>query len=394
MIAIISKLIKFNTIAVLGIFRTDDGDMYNILRVKKISNKLKIVSTVAYKSIEEVLADVGNTPVVLLIDGKGVLNKKIDENNEVDSNWKKNIDFSTIHYTNYKSSTHTFLSFCRKNTIEEIISDLLSKGLQIIDFYLGPTLSVQLYPLIKQDKVVSNDSVLEFENGILINVSKQKEMSLDNNYVFDDVILSRHSLSLYGAAIHFFLKHKQITKSSSDSINREEVIYQKSFNYFGVSMLALFFIALLSSYLLIQYYSSENVKLNQKNVYSNQTYQHILNLENQKDQKLKILNETGQLSKYFLSYYVYELSKSVPESIGINELNIFPLLQEVKNKEKVVLNTNFIFLKGSTLDETNFNSWLFKLKKLSWIKKFEIISLSKDKKDIQQFEIKILLNDF
>ena len=52
-----------------------------------------------------------------------------------------------------------------------------------------------------------------------------------------------------------------------------------------------------------------------------------------------------------------------------------------------------IAVKGETFEGLSFNNWLESLKKITWIKKFEIMSLKKDKKNKSQFEIKITLKD-
>lgn len=393
MLKFLSKIIKFNNLLVLGVYKTDDGDMYYSLVIKKKGNTLNIVSSSVYSDLEALVKAIDlNLPVLVLIDGKGILNKKIDINNEIDITWKKNLDFNTIYYTDYKASNATYLSFSRKKTVDEIITNLQKKGLQLIDFYLGPLPSVLLFPTIKESILHSNDTLLKFEQHVLFEITKQTD-SLVKNYTLGDKQISQYHLPLYGAVIHFFLKQKDISKNESVNINTEEIIYKKSFNYFGVGMLVAFFMSLLMSYFLIQYYSAQNIDLNQQNVFSNQTYQQIIKLEAQKEQKMKILNETGQLSKNFLSFYVYKLSASVSPAVQINNLNVFPLSKEIKENEKVSITSNYIFIKGSTKSESSFDDWLSKLKEMKWIRKFEIVSLKKDKKNVQQFEIKILLND-
>src|SRR5690606_6807945 len=125
--------------------------------------------------------------------------------------------------------------------------------------------------------ITTNNSLLEFEEGVFVNI--KKEEGSEKSYTIGDTVFSSTQLSSYGAGIHFFVKQKEISKSYSDLIDNEELIYKKSFNYLGIVMLGLFFILLLASYFGIQYYSGQNNVLNQENVYSNQTYQYIKKLE-------------------------------------------------------------------------------------------------------------------
>ncbi|TRW27536.1 hypothetical protein FMM05_02535 [Flavobacterium zepuense] len=393
MLSFLSKIIKFNNLLVLGISRTDNGNIYNVLKISKRKNKVDIISAATYTNKEELInsADL-KLPVLLVIDGKGILNKKIDRKSEQDIAWRKNIDYDNIYYTEYNIAGYDFMTFCRKKAIDDIIQSLQQKGLLIVDFYIGPLLAALLQPVLNTNIIISNDVALSFDKGLLTSVEKYTVNAV--NYTFGDKILSSDFIPLYGAAIQFYVAHPEFLKNSSDKINQENIIYQRSFNYLGLAILATFFTMLLFSYFLIMYYSSKNAELNQQNVYSSQTYKHIIELEKQKELKLKILNETGQLSKNFLSFYVYQLSKSAPSSIQFSELNLSPILGEIKENKKIVLESSILVIKGSTTNEYIFNEWLSGLKNVSWIKKFEIVSLKKDKKYIQQFEIKILLNDF
>ena len=176
-------------------------------------------------------------------------------------------------------------------------------------------------------------------------------------------------------------------------MNSEELIYKKAFGILGITMLAGFLISLLASYFLIQYYGTRNSELNQETVYSNQSYQLILDLEAQKEKKLNILKESGVLSSKFLSFYAYEIIKTIPGTISLNELNIIPLKEEYKENKKAFFDNKTIIIKGETFQESSFNHWLEGLKKMEWVHHFEIISLKKDKQNKSIFEIKITLKN-
>lgn len=392
MLPFLSKIIRFNRLLLLGVYKAEEGFIYYTLMVKKKGDNLTVISSAEYNDFEVLLKNIDiKLPVVVQIDGKGVLNKKISLGNEADVVWKKNIDFNTIYFTEYNVQDTSFISFSRKSNIDDITAKLRLAKLQIVDLYLGPLLSSLIAPALGSNEIVSNDSLLSFENGMLKDIRK-RDVLVVKGYTISETTLSQYHLPLYGVAVGFFLKPEEVSKNGSD-INTEEIIYQKSFNYLGISMLGVFLIALLTSYILIQYYLEENAKLTQENLYSNQTYKYITDLEKQREQKLEILNKTGQLSKNFLSFYAYELSKSLPTDISLSNLEVFPAEKETKPTEKVSLIPNLITVKGVTISGSSLDHWLGELKKMKWIKKFEIVSIKKDKKNIQQFELKILLNN-
>jgi hypothetical protein len=394
MLNILSKFIKINDLNVVGVIKKEDYEIYNLLTIKKKANKISIISKQTFETFESLTKNTDRKlPVIIVIDGKGVLNKEINFENEADLNWQKNIDFSTIYYTDFKGQISKFISFCRKNIVEESVYRFEKNGFKVIDLYIGSFLGALLHDAIKKDLLISNDLKLEFENNILSGFTKQNGNTNIVNYQIDKDTISSSFLPLYGSVIHFFVQQKEVSKTLNSTLNNEEIIYKKAFRFLGITMLVGFLISLLLSYFLIQYYGTKNSKLNLQTVYSNQSYQLILNLEAEKERKLNVLKESGVLSSKFLSFYSYEIIRTIPSQISLTELNIAPLKEEYKANKKALFQGGIIIIKAETFQESSFNSWLERLKKMDWLENFEIISLTKDKKNKSVFEIKIILKN-
>lgn len=394
MLATLSKFIKLNNLNVVGVIKKEDYEIYNLLTIKKKANNISIVSKETFETFEELSKKADKkTPLLIVIEGKGVLNKEIDFQNEADVTWQKNIDYNSIYYTDVKGLNSNFISFCRKNIVEDIISKFQKNGFQVIDIYIGSFLSVLLNNVLKKEILFSTDLRLEFENEKLFNFSKQNDGVKTIDYKVGEETISNVFLPLYGAIIHFFVKPKEVSKTINPALSSEELIYKKAFDFLAIAMLIGFLSSLLISYFMIQYYGTKNSELNIQTVYSNQSYQLILDLEAQKEKKLNILKESGVLSSKFLSFYGYEIIKSIPSNISLNELNIIPLKEEYKENKKAFFENKSIVIKGETFQESSFNNWLENLKKMDWLQRFEIISLKKDKKNKSIFEIKITLKN-
>ena len=386
---LLSKIFNINCIQVIGVFQDTNNEVYSLLTFKKTKDKLDCIDSRSFTNIENLLEVIDTKlPVVLAIDGKGVLNKKIDNTNEVDLAWQKNIDFSTIYYTNYFLNNFTYMCFCRKNIVEEWLQKFENKKIQILSTYIGSFLSVLLAETINEERIVSGNLNLVLEQNKLVDFTKLETIP-DKKYKVSENLVTNFTLPLYGIALHYFVKNETVTLSEENTASIDEVIYKKAFSFFGIVMLLLFLIGLLLSYVGIQYYASKNAELNIQNVYSNKAYQQIISLEDQKKDKEKIIHDSGFLSDKFLSFYAYEIISSTPNTLSLDELNIAPLQKVVKHKEKVEITPGTLIVKGGTSDEEAFNSWLRDLKKMSWIAKFELESLKKDKKNNTQFSLKI-----
>ncbi|WP_278008953.1 hypothetical protein [Flavobacterium gyeonganense] len=128
MLATLSKFIKINDLNVVGVIKREDYDIYNLLTIKKKANKISIVTKQTFETLEELNKSTDKKlPVLIVIEGKGVLNKEIDFDNEADVSWQKNIDHNAIYFTDLKGLKSNFISFCRKNIVEETISKFQKK---------------------------------------------------------------------------------------------------------------------------------------------------------------------------------------------------------------------------------------------------------------------------
>ncbi|PJJ11126.1 hypothetical protein CLU83_4622 [Flavobacterium sp. 1] len=394
MITVLSKIIQINELHVIGIIKKDNEELYHVLTVKKKGNKVTIVSMASFTEFEDLKKNVDpNLPLLLFIDGKGVLNKAIDFNNEADVSWYKNIDLNSIYHISLKGLNIDFISFSRKNIIIDTLSKFKKNNFQIIDIYLGSFISAILINSIKKEVILSNDLLLEFKNSKLHKFVKQTDFTKKENYIIGNETISNIYLPLYATVIDFFIKSKEISKTKIETLNTDEIIYKKAFKYFGISILVGFLISLLISFFLIQYYTSKNTALNIQNIYTDKNYQQTLDLEKQKENKEKILLESGFSSSKFLSFYSYEIIKIVPRDVSLTVLEITPLTKESKANQKLIFDSNTINVKGETFNESSFNTWMESLKKMNWLGNFEIISLKKDKKNKSQFEIKITIKN-
>lgn len=392
MINILSKILKSNKIQVVGIYEDSDNLEISVLTLKKEKNKLVVLDSVHYNSYESFEENANSTlPTIVCFNGKKVLNKNVDIANESDLNWKKNLDLNSIYHTTYSTKNNVFISFCRKEIVDFWIQKMTSSKIQIIDIYIGSFVSALLFNVINTETFISDRIELVFKDSDLVNFNKVDLINKES-YKIGNSQLSNFELPLYSAALSYFTDNLDFKKSTFQNLNEEEIIYKKAFNFFGLATLVLFFVSLLLSYFSIQYLLSKNAELNVENLYTNKSYQEILFLEKQVKEKEEIINKSGFLSKHFLSYYSFEILKSVPNSINLDELYSNPLNKEIKERESVEFIPYQIAIKGTTNNELEFNIWIKNLKQKVWLKKFEIKNIKRDKKNNTMFELIITIN--
>lgn len=242
MVSFLSKIVKINNLHVVEVIKKDNDELYRILTIRKKGDAIGIIQSNTFNTFEDLLQNTdAKLPVLLLVEGKGVLNKEIDFNVEADVNWYKNIDFSTIYFTSIKGSKSSFMSFCRKNIVEDLLLKFHQHAFQVADIYIGPFLPTLLCGIIKDETIVSNDLALIFENEKLIAFNKQTPPFKIAEYNIGKDTVSSDFLPLYSVLIHFFLQSKEVTKTKNETLNTDEIIYKRAFTFFGTLMLVAFF---------------------------------------------------------------------------------------------------------------------------------------------------------
>lgn len=393
---VFTKIFGITNLSVLGVFRENNEEDYafSLLNLINKNDQLIVTSKYVFDTIEDVLAKIDNRlPLIVVFDGKGILYKKIDYNLEQDLIWKSNIDFNTIYNTSYIYDNIEFISFARKTLIDGFLDSISKKNIQVIDVYIGSLVSVVLKDTLNKASYVSNTTVLKFSDTKLVEIEKISNDILPPQYNISGSEFSGSELLLYSSAINYFVRFEAIEKNISKTEEAAEFIYKRAFNILSVAILASVLLLLLASYSFTQYFISENALLNEQNIYSSHTIDEMKKMEIEKQQKLKILSETGQLSKKFLSFYIYVIVKSIPVEINLTSIEILPLSNDIKEGKRIEVDANTILISGISNNDESFNNWMKELKEIKWIRTFEILSIKKNKENRQDFDIKIHLNN-
>ena len=200
MIKYLSKIITFNKLNVIGIVKKDDTEYFNLLSIAKKGSKLSMLASRKFDSFERLSSSIDNKiPVLLVLDGKGVLNKKVDTENDADTSWLKTIDFNTIYHTTHQEEQLSFMSFCRETLVQENIALFAKANFEVLDLYIGSFIGLVLKDFVNTSNYISGELHLSFNEEASISFSKSESKNPTYAIGSDD-IMSSH-LPLYASAI-------------------------------------------------------------------------------------------------------------------------------------------------------------------------------------------------
>tara|TARA_R110002033_G_scaffold66981_3_gene117994 strand:- start:36967 stop:38148 length:1182 start_codon:yes stop_codon:yes gene_type:complete len=389
----LKNITLFDTSAytILGIV-LGDVDTYHILEINKIKDQLTVSKSFSTKSFKEVVKAINpNSALIVNFSGKGVISKQVlpKENylNEVLFNASPSGFYS---YTLFQKE-HNFVSVARKEVIDEQFQLLKTNKLTPIDFSLGVFVSYLAQPLLLEEKIRLEQVELHFSENTLVDF-KNKDYSV-KEYTLGTEIITSSDIPLLASLLNFLYPSSEIDYDKDFLIaNIEERKFKKLFDLAAVGSIVVFFIALLGSYLLLNYFNREYVKSEEQLYHFNDNYFQIKKMEEELQNKEFIIRNSGIQNNKFLSFYIQEIAKSIPDHIILNSLQINPLERKIKVNEKVVLTPNLIMVEGSVNSSSHINEWVRELGAYKWIQKIEILDLKTNKDNTGSFILKIVLN--
>ncbi|PKV50599.1 fimbrial assembly protein PilN [Aquimarina sp. MAR_2010_214] len=387
---IILKPFQEKQYAIVGIV-LGDTPVYNVLIVDKKSDALSIETSFSTEDFD-VVKDKVNTSVPLLLNfyGKGIINKQVSAK----GNYLKEILFNAsvddFYIYELYQSQQNFISIVRKDVLEKFFVQFLENKYLVVDYSIGPFIGILFKGLSNEPSIISADYELSFHDDYL--TETQKLDAIAKEYVLGEEKINNTEVPLFSTLLHYLYPSDDVNYDAEFlKQNKKENVLKKTFNTVATVLGIFFLSALLISYLLLNYYNNKYVSYESQLYNLNDTYNQVKKLENEKQNKTKILQESGILNQSFLSFYMYRIVSSIPNNVGLNNLKVNPAQKKIKNFEKIIFETNTIIIDGNSSSSMPINSWVKELKKEKWISKIEILDFSKSRNKKSEFTLKIVV---
>ncbi len=383
-----NKFFSHKRYALIGI-SFEDIPKYEVLIVEKEKEVLNVVSTFSGLDYDDVKVKVGvDIPLLLNFSGKGIVNKKVN----ADGNYLKEVLFNVsaqdFFIFDVLQGKHKFVSIVRKQLLTDCFARFKSDNYIVVDYSVGPFISVLLNALVHKDTITSNQVNLSFIDNELQDF--QKTTNTEDSFV----VLGKDKIyPLQIPLIATLLNHNYPAEfiSYDQSVlgdNVSELKLKKMFNSAVVFVGLFFLLSLLISYALLQHYNTKFIGYESQLYNLNHTYNRVKKLEKEREDKKLILQESGVLKQNFLSYYIFKITDSIPDEITLNSLKVNPNVKKIKNLEKIEFSTNTILIQGNSISSFSVNQWVKQLKKEEWVLKIEILDFSKHRTKEREFTLK------
>ncbi len=363
------------------ILLSDEEFSINSTTVFLKKNKVvKEKTSTGLKSIKELAEKIDvKLPLSIVINGKGVLTKKIPD-------FQKNSSIQSIipgsnpndfYFENYSNGTVSIGSAIRKETLDKILKDLKNQGLKPISVSLGLSVLNKITPFLELNntldietgsfniKLNDNKELLDFTSKSEINIEKyqSEEFRIADQYIKPLNLLS------FAAALNCIsddLKTNIPISSEWIISQRSEYRYYKLFRTLGIGILSLFLLILLINFSLYNYYFKKNQTLQYSQIQNLDQQKKIKELRSKVNKKEKFLEKSGCTNTSKTSYYADRIASITPVDVLLTSLNIYPAKTNSETENgNTLFKKDTILINGVCQDPAELNTFINNLKIIS-----------------------------
>jgi hypothetical protein len=350
---------------------------YAVLQIKK--NKVEIAQQGTSLDSNEILkiAKKESSPIILIISGKGVIVKKIifSENDSLQlkdllQQHLPAIPFNEFHIQFYKNSENSGnISVCRKEQVNELISQFTKDKTEIVNVFIGPLICNALSSITSNyNRLSTSVNQLELVSGFVESVQSNTNaepvvLEIDGLKVMPSQTLSFASGFGYLTQQHNFISDNQeliiLPKQHVEKIKTRLLLF--------VLIAFLFVVSAVNSVLFFQKYEESSALEVELNLYESKNSQITALLDNYQKKK-NLIEQAGIFDNKKMSVYADKIAASLPNDILLRELYFNPEEGETEEDSLTNFTENQLIIKGNCSKSLLLNDWINILKSQSFVK--------------------------
>lgn len=349
------------------------------------------------EALKEVLAE--EQPIVLGLQIKGMLHRVLDHQPATTAEALAAIFPSAAEADFYVQQVPlgegTLITVVRREQVEALVTPLLEAGLWVVQVFIGPFWVQEVLPLLPSwtERLQIGDQQLLVQGQQITGISKEMAEATQAFQFGKNTVPERQLLALSLAFLA--LTQPDLEGVSLDAVEarRTNFYYKKLFQYTAIVLLGFFFFALLGNYILFERYNGQQQSLalevaQQQNLLAQRDA-----LVTQYRDKKALLGDQLNLGASRVSYYADQLAASLPSTLQLTRLTVFPVLEteEAYQAEEILprYDQATILVEGRCQASVFYNNWKRGLEELDWVASIHNLSYQNDQMGRGVFQLKI-----
>ncbi len=381
-----------------------DKQLWTGILLKNERGLVKIEKSISdVDDLSEVLESFGkNFPVLLGIDGTGVLHKQMEYKNDQDMDMLQSIlpnakvDDFYLQKVNFDGSR--WASVIRKSMLESILNQLDDLGVRTIALHLGMFHVVNILEManLQNNHLTIGGVTYAFGANSIQSIKVGQQEDYAPFEQFDGKDTSPILFAAHSVALLYFTGFNELENDFSEKIiaNQEDFSYSQLFRGGVKISLAVFLVALLCNFFLFDHYSSKFNELSEHASYNTMQIKKLESLKEEYNRKDIFFTSGNYGNTTAISYYSDRIAKVIPNTILLQKMSVNPVQKITSKNQHAGYRSNIIHIVGQTGKEKSLNTWIADLQELSWIKEVVIVDyIYKGSNKPAKFKLDITVKD-
>lgn len=364
-----------STFQVLGIhFLSEDEAQYCVLTIHKKRDEFSIGKRFETDQIAEVFKGIEpKHPVLLHFSGVGILNKEV----ELTTNYRQKLLFKSNSDDFYFYELHQektiFVSMCRKKVIDRYLKQFKSKKYHIVDIAMGPFVTYILRSFLSDQTIISNLSKITVSQYAITNFEMLNDENTTISYQIDDLTFHTKEIALFAMVVQYHIREEAIWfEAPFLQENKTNFTYYKATKLAGITGISMLLLGILLGHFLLNQYQTKAADEQAMVAEVKEIQENIQLLTQQKQDKEEIIATSGLFNPKFLTSYFYDIGNSVDENTKLSSMAMTPVTKKIRADKEVAFFKNQIHVEGLANNDNDFEQWIARLNKKTWVKKIEI----------------------
>lgn len=340
-------------------------------------------------------------PVVLVVNGKGVIYRQLDLQHETETARLQkvlpNASIADFYLETLNISQFECVAIARKGLIDAVIDEFIKEEINIVDIHIGPLVINSVAGLFSSgnNELVFGLNKVMIKDGKIISFQKLEESITENDttVLLRGISIKEKLLLSYSIAFGFLLgNEKSGIEAKHIQHNFNEMVEKLKFKLYGWCILFGFLVILIINFIIHSYYHHENISLGHIDA-DRITTTKIESLRKELSKKELQIKESSVGFAYNYSFLSDRIAASVPMSIQLDELTINPLDDRTsKEQKRKIFQNDLVHIKGRCKDIGPLNAWAGILTNLPFVSEVSVTRYRFDEQEQEgMFEISMNL---
>lgn len=368
-----------------------EGNEYKAILVnKKTANDSSALQR--FDSLGDVTKHYGkNKGYQIHITGSGVLTRSINFH----SNYKEDLivsgDPNSFYFTSFNDGQRVVSSFFRKDVLEDEIQLLEENKISLLNITSG---DVPLFVLLGKEDIIKASYQIVLQAGMIGEFSRIEQPNLKRilwqgvGYDIDQLLVKALYKNLIEQPAHF----ESSFRNESETI-LSDFTAKRQFQILGVSTISIILLALVINHFYLNSLNQDIAQLESDLSAGNENLALLDRLEQEKIRKEQLVLNAGVTSSKFLAFYLDEIGSEVPKAITLKSLQVFPLTEKLKDKQKVEVDQHLIDLTGVTQNNEVLDDWIERMDRFAWVDGIELKNYLKNESGSADFKLEIRITN-